>query len=177
MGSGTRNQPLVVWPLEFGLGTFSARYIAWPLDLGLWTRNAQSTMMKSSAALDLHSFELPRVPIQMQRVDLLHFTLGCSATVYVTFLFVTLPCTFLTYSLKNRKMSNKCVCGAVGELPTSSLGSSLHQVFAAISSNSLTACRDRLKLAVSNPADLQSLSAATPSPQPTAKDGSSQAYA
>ena len=49
-----------------------------------------------------------------------------------------------------------------------SLGTSLQQAIAAISPNITTACMGRFKLAVSNGAALQSLSAATPSPQPTA---------
>ena len=65
-------------------------------------------------------------------------------------------------------MSNKCVCGAVGELPIASLRTGLHQAFGAISPNTTTACMGCFKLAVSNTAALQSLSAATLSPQPTA---------
>ena len=65
-------------------------------------------------------------------------------------------------------MSNKCVCGAVGELPIASLGTGLQQAFAAISPNTTTACMGCFKLAVSNAAALQSLFVATPSPQPTA---------
>ena len=45
--------------------------------------------------------------------------------------------------------------------------SGLQQAFAAISPNTTTACMGCFKLAVSNTAALQSLSAATPSPQPT----------
>ena len=65
-------------------------------------------------------------------------------------------------------MSIKCVCGAVGELVIASLGTGLQQAFAAISPNTTTACMGCFKLAVSNAAALHSLSAATPSPQPTA---------
>ena len=65
-------------------------------------------------------------------------------------------------------MSDKCVCGAVGELPIASLGTGLQEAFAAISPSTTTACMGCFKLAVSNAAALQSLSAATPAPQPTA---------
>ena len=64
-------------------------------------------------------------------------------------------------------MANKCVCGAVGELPIASLGTGLQRAFTAISPNTTTACMGRFKLAVSTAAALQSLYAATPSPQPT----------
>ena len=63
-------------------------------------------------------------------------------------------------------MSDKCVCGAVGELPIASLATGLQQAFAAISPNTTAACMGCFKLA--NAAALQSPSAATPSPQPTA---------
>ena len=64
-------------------------------------------------------------------------------------------------------MSDKCVCGAIGELPIASLRTGSQQESAAISPNTTTACMGCFKLAVSNAAALQSLSAATPSPQPT----------
>ena len=60
-------------------------------------------------------------------------------------------------------MSHKCVCGAVGELPIASLATGLQQVFAAISPNTIMGY-----LKLTNAAALQSASAATPSPQPTA---------
>ena len=44
-------------------------------------------------------------------------------------------------------MSDKCVCGAVGELPIASLGTGLQQTFAAISPNTTTACMGYFKLA------------------------------
>ena len=60
-------------------------------------------------------------------------------------------------------MSHKCVCGAVGELPIGILATGLQQAFAAISPNTIMGC-----LKLTNAAALQSASAATPSPQPTA---------
>ena len=65
-------------------------------------------------------------------------------------------------------MSIKYVCGLVGELPIASLGTGLQHAFAAILPNTTTACTGCFMLAVSDAAALQSLSAATPSPQPTA---------
>ena len=65
-------------------------------------------------------------------------------------------------------MYDQCVCGAVGELPIASLGTGLQQAVAAISPNPTAACMGCFKLAVSNAPALQSLSAATASPQPTA---------
>ena len=52
-------------------------------------------------------------------------------------------------------MSHKCVCGAVGELPIASLGTGLQQVFAAISTNTTTACMGCFKHSISNAAALQ----------------------
>ena len=104
----------------------------------------------------------------MQGVGLLDFTLGSSTIGCLTFLFLTLPCPVLTYSSQNRNMSDKSVFGAVGELPIASLATGLQQACAAISPNTTTAFMGCFKLAVSNAAALQSLSAATPSPQPTA---------
>ena len=46
----------------------------------------------------MHIVMLPCVPIEMQGVGLLDFTLGSSSTEYLTFLFLTLPCPVLTYS-------------------------------------------------------------------------------
>ena len=88
---GTRNPRFVAWPLELGLGTRSPRFVAWPFELGLGIRNARSTVFA------LHCFVLPCVPIEMQGVGLLDFTLGYSTIVYLTFLFLTLPCPVLTY--------------------------------------------------------------------------------
>ena len=88
LGLGTRNSRFVVWPLELGLGTHSARFVAWPLELGLRTRNAHSTMINRSTVFALHCFVLPCVPIKMQGVGLLDFTLGYSTIGYLTFLFV-----------------------------------------------------------------------------------------
>ena len=45
----------------------------------------------------MHLVMLPCVPIKMQGVGLLDFTLG-STIGYFTFLFLTLPCPVLTYS-------------------------------------------------------------------------------
>ena len=64
------------------------------------------------------------------------------------------------------QMSDKYVCGAVDELPIATLGTSLQQATAAISPSTTTACMGCFKLAVYNRAALQSLSAATPAPQP-----------
>ena len=98
LGLGTRSPRFVVWPLELGLGTRSPRFVVWPLELGLGTRNARSTVIKRSRVFALHCFVLPCVPIKMQGVGLLDFTLGYSTIVYLTFLFPTLPCPVLTYS-------------------------------------------------------------------------------
>ena len=98
VGLGTRNSRFVAWPLELGLGTRSPRFVAWPLELGLGTRNARSTMINRSTVFALHCFVLPCVPIKMQGVGLLDFTLGSSTIGYLTFLFLTLPCPVLTYS-------------------------------------------------------------------------------
>ena len=168
LGLGIHNPRFVAGPLELGLGTRSPRFVAWPLELGLGTRNARGTMINRSTVFALHCFVLPCVPIKMQGVGLLDFTLGYSTIGYLTFLFLTLPCPVSTYSSQNCKMFDKCVCGAVGELPIASLGTGLQHAFVAISPNSTTACMSCFKLAVSNAAALQSLSAATPSPQPTA---------
>ena len=46
----------------------------------------------------MHVVMLPCVPIKMQGVGLLDFTLGSSTIGYLTFLFLTLPCLVLTYS-------------------------------------------------------------------------------
>ena len=46
----------------------------------------------------MHLVMLPCVPITMQGVGLLDFTLGSSTIGYLTFLFLTLPCPVLTYS-------------------------------------------------------------------------------
>ena len=138
------------------------------LSSGIGTRNARSTMIKGSTVFALHCFVLPCVPIKMQRVGLLDFTLGYSSIVYLTFLFHTASCPFLTYNRPSRKMFNNCVCGARGKLPVASLGTGSQQAFAAISVNNTTAYIGCFKLAVSNTAVLQSLCAATLAPQPTA---------
>ena len=98
VGLGTRNPRFVAWPLELGLGTRSPRFVVWPLELGLGTCNARSTMIKCSTVFALHCFVLPCVSIKMQGVGKLDFTLGYSTIVYLTFLFLTLPCPVLTYS-------------------------------------------------------------------------------
>ena len=98
VGLGTHNPCFVAWPLELGLGTRSPHFVAWPLELGLGTRNARSTMINRSTVFALHCFVLPCVPIKMQGVGLLDFTLGYSTIVYLTFLFLTPPCPVLTYS-------------------------------------------------------------------------------
>ena len=82
VGLGTRNSRFVVWPLELGLGTRSPRFVAWPLKLGLGTPNARSTMINRSTVLALHCFVLPCVPIKMQWVGSLDFTLGYSTIGY-----------------------------------------------------------------------------------------------
>ena len=96
MGLGTRNSRFVAWPLELGLGIRSARFVVWPFELGLGT--ARSTMINRSTVFVLHCFVLPCVPIKMQRVGELDFTLGYSTIEYLILLFVTLPCPVLTYS-------------------------------------------------------------------------------
>ena len=55
-------------------------------------------MINRSTVFALHCFVWPCVAIKMQGVALLDFTLGYSTIVYLTFLFSTLPCPFLTYS-------------------------------------------------------------------------------
>ena len=81
-----------------GLETRSPRFVAWPLELALGTPNARSTMINRSTILALHCFVLPCLPIEMQGVGLLDFTLGSSTIVYLTFLFLTRACPVLTYS-------------------------------------------------------------------------------
>ena len=98
VGFGTRNSRFVAWPSELGLGTRSGRFVTWPLDLGLGTRNARSTMINCSTVFAFHCFVLPCVPIKMQGVGLLHFTLRDLTIGYLTFLFLTLPCPVLTCS-------------------------------------------------------------------------------
>ena len=168
---GTRNSPFVAWPLGLGLGTRSPCFVVWPFELGLWTRNARSTMINHSTVFALHWFVGPCVPIKMQGVGLLDFTLGYSTIGYLTFLFFTLPCPGLTCSSYNPKMSNKCVCGAVDELPIASLGPGLQQAFVAISPNTTTACMGCFKLCVSNAEALESLAAATPPWEPLGPPG------
>ena len=46
----------------------------------------------------MHVVMLPCVPIKMQGVGLLDFTLGSPTIGYLTFLFLTLPFPVLTYS-------------------------------------------------------------------------------
>ena len=46
----------------------------------------------------MHEVMLPCVPIKMQSVGLLDFTLSSSTIGYLTFLFLTLPCPVLAYS-------------------------------------------------------------------------------
>ena len=58
-------------------------------------------------------------------------------------------------------MSNRCVCGAVGELHIAGLGTGLQQAFVVMSPDTTTACMGCFKLAVSNAAVLQSLCGAT----------------
>ena len=70
----------IVAPLELGLGIHNPRFVAGPLELGLGTRNARSTMINRSTVFALHCFVLPCVPIKMQGVGLLGFTLGYSTT-------------------------------------------------------------------------------------------------
>ena len=98
VGLGIRNSRFVEWPLELGLGIRSPRFVAWPFELGLGIRNARRTMINRSTVFALHCFVLPCVPIKMQGVGLLDFTLGYSTIGYLTFLFFTLPCPVLTYS-------------------------------------------------------------------------------
>ena len=98
LGLGTRNLRFVAWPLELGLGTRNLRFVAWPLELGLGTRNPRSTVFNRSTVFALQCFVLPSVPIMMQGVGLLDFTLGYSTIVYLTFLFSTLPYPVFTYS-------------------------------------------------------------------------------
>ena len=81
-----------VAPLELGLGIHNPRFFAGPLEVGLGTRNARSTMINRSTVFALHFFALPCVPVKMQGVGLLDFTLGYSTIGYLTFLFLTLPC-------------------------------------------------------------------------------------
>ena len=92
-----RNLPFVVWLLELGLGSCSPRFVAWPLELELENRIAHSTTINRSTVFALHCVVLPCVPIKMQVVGILDFTFGYSTIVYVTFLFLTLPCLVLTY--------------------------------------------------------------------------------
>ena len=98
VGLGSRNSRFVAWPLEMELGTRTPRFFARPFELGLGIRNARSTMINGSTIFAVHCFVLPCVPIKMQGVGLLHFTLGYSTIGYLTFLFLTLPCPLLTYS-------------------------------------------------------------------------------
>ena len=46
----------------------------------------------------MHVVMLPCVPIKMQGVGLLDFTLGSSNIGHLIFLFLTLPCPVLTYT-------------------------------------------------------------------------------
>ena len=91
LGLGTRTPRFVAGTLELGLGTRSPRFVAGPLELGLGTRNARSTVINRSTVFALHCFVLPYVPIKMQGVGLVDFTLGYSTILYFTFLFLTLP--------------------------------------------------------------------------------------
>ena len=130
LGSGTHSPRFVAWPLKLGLGTRSPRFVAWPIELGFGTRNARSTVINRSTVFVLHCFVLLCVPIKMQGVGLLDFTLGYSTIVYLTFFSPTLPCPVLTYSSQSCKVSDKCVRGGVGKLPIASLGTGLQQAFA-----------------------------------------------
>ena len=98
LGLGIHNLRLVAWPLELGLETRSPRFVVGRLELALETRIASSTMINRSTVFALHCFVLPCVPIKMQRVGLLDFTLGYSTVGYLTFLILNLPCPVLTYS-------------------------------------------------------------------------------
>ena len=98
LGLGTNTPRFVVGPLEVGLGTHNPRFVAWPLEFESGTRNARSTVINRSTVFALHCFVLPCVPIKMQGVGLLDFTLGYSIIVDLTFLFTTLPCPVLTYN-------------------------------------------------------------------------------
>ena len=98
VGLVTRNPRFVACPPELGLGIRSPRFVAWPSELGLGTCNARSTMINRSTAFGLHCFVLPCVSIKMQVVCLPAFTLGYSTMVYLTFLFLTLPCPVGTYN-------------------------------------------------------------------------------
>ena len=80
LGLGNHNSRFVSWHLELGLGIRSPCFVAWPLELGLGTRKARSTMINRSTVFVLHCFVLPCVPIKMQGVGELDFTLGYSAT-------------------------------------------------------------------------------------------------
>ena len=93
-----QNPRFVVWPLEFELRTRSPRFVAWPLDFGFGIRNPLTTMIKRSTVLALHCFVLPCVAIKMPGVGVMDFIFGYRTIVYLTFLFLTLPCPVSTYS-------------------------------------------------------------------------------